>query len=394
MENGEPRPKGETSSKSDWALKSVLSASGEVSLRLAPASVRDPTQADVVVHMEAAPLNPTDISLMLAGAEPETFSPSQKGLAVDGRASPVAAAALRARHDKPLGIGMEGAGIVVAAGASAEAQALLGRRVAVFGGGLIASRRCVRAQDCVPLAHGVTSAQGAAFYVNPLTALGIAETARRGGHAAIVHTAAASSLGQMLLKVCQADGTPLVAVVRSEAQADLLRALGAEHVCGTHTESFEADLLHAIQATGATVVFDAVGGGDLVSRILTTMERAALKGHAGFARYGSTGRKQAYIFGRLDTGPTILHRSYGAHWSVNGWLLLPFLEDIGEEVAARLRERVSRELTTTFANHYSRVISPMELLNPRMLTRIAARATGEKVLVDLTCPVEFGPTAS
>lgn len=288
-----------------------------------------------------------------------------------------------ARLGQSLAVGNEGAGTVVAAGEAA--RHLEGRLVGMIGGGMYADYRKLRAADVVPLPEGATAADGASMFVNPLTALGFVETARRGNHKAIVHTAAASNLGQMLQKICANDGVPLVNIVRSEEQEVVLRRIGATHVLNSRAPDFRARLADMAAETGATVAFDAIGGGSLGSDIVQAMEQAASRGMAEFSRYGSTTFKQLYIYGALDVAPTVLNRlAFGFQWSISGWLLMPFLQQAGQEVNARLRRRVVDELTTTFASHYTRVIGLAETLDPEVLRAYERKATGEKYLIDPT----------
>jgi NADPH2:quinone reductase len=235
----------------------------------------------------------------------------------------------------------------------------------------------------MPLPPGASAADGASMFVNPLTALGFVETARSEGHKAIVHTAAASNLGQMLQRICLADGIPLVNIVRSEAQAAILRGLGATHVLNSQDADFAARLTDAAAETGATIAFDAIGGGTLGSDILQAMERAAVRNMAAYSRYGSDTFKQLYIYGSLDLSPTVLNRSaLGFQWGASSWLLTPFLQKAGPAVAQRLRQRVASELTTTFASRYTRTIGLAEALQPEVLRAYERKATGEKFLID------------
>jgi NADPH:quinone reductase len=241
--------------------------------------------------------------------------------------------------------------------------------------------RAVDASACLALPEGTTAKDGASSFVNPLTALGMLETMRREGHSALVHTAAASNLGQMLVKLCAADGVPLVNIVRKPDQEQLLRSLGAVHVCNSSSPSFAADLLEALKATSATLAFDATGGGALASQILSGMEEAASATATEYSRYGSTVHKQVYIYGGLDTGPTILTRNFGMAWGIGGWLLTYFLQNAGAETIGRLRARVAAELTTTFASTYTREVSLAGMLRPDAFHAYVKRATGEKFLV-------------
>jgi NADPH:quinone reductase-like Zn-dependent oxidoreductase len=286
---------------------------------------------------------------------------------------------LAARLDQSMPVGNEGAGTVIAAGSSEAAQALMGKTVSMIGGAMYAQYRLLKATDCQPLPAGTTAAEGASWFVNPLTALGMTETMKREGHKALVHTAAASNLGQMLNKICLKDGIGLVNVVRSAEQAKLLKGIGAKHVVDSTAPTFLEDLTQALVETGATIAFDAIGGGKLVGQILTAMEMAINK---TYSRYGSSVHKQVYIYGGLDTGPTVLNRAYGMMWSVGGWLLTPFLQKIGRPDQQRLRERVVSELKTTFASHYTRTVSLTEALHLPNIAAYSKRATGEKFLID------------
>jgi NADPH2:quinone reductase len=290
--------------------------------------------------------------------------------------------AVAGRVGRSMAVGNEGAGIVVAAGATPEAQALAGRTVAVFGGAMYSQYRCVKAAQCLALPEGATPAEGAACFVNPLTALGMVETMRREGHTALVHTAAASNLGQMLNRICLADDVGLVNVVRSREQADLLRAQGARLVCDSSAPSFAGDLVDAIAATGATIAFDAVGGGTLASQILGCMEAVLSRSSREYSRYGSMVHKQVYVYGMLDPGPIVIQRNAGFAFGVGGWLLWPFLEKIGPDAAAKLRARIVAELRTTFASRYAKEVSLAEALSLDEIAVYAKRATGAKYLVN------------
>jgi hypothetical protein len=279
-------------------------------------------------------------------------------------------------------VGNEGAGVVVQAGSSEAAQALLGRTVAVLGGAMYAQYRCLRVADCMALPDGATAADGASCFVNPLTALGMVETMRMEGHTALVHTAAASNLGQMLNRICLKDGVKLVNIVRSAEQAALLRGIGAVHVCDSTAPNFTDDLTRAVTETGATLAFDAIGGGPLAGQILNAMETAANARAPVYSRYGSSVHKQVYIYGALDLRPTELNRAFGMMWGVGGWLLTPFLMKIGAEGREALRARVAAELKTTFASHYTQEISLHEALLPEMIMAYSKRATGEKYLIN------------
>jgi NADPH2:quinone reductase len=285
------------------------------------------------------------------------------------------------RVDQALPVGNEGAGVVVKAGSSEAARALLGRTVALFGGSMYAQYRCIPAALCLPLPEGTTAVAGASCFVNPLTALGMLETMKLEGHSALAHTAAASNLGQMLVKLCNADDVPLVNIVRRPEQVELLKGLGAKHVCSSSEPRFREDLVEALAETGATLAFDATGGGELASQILTCMEVAASRSAKEFSRYGSSTHKQAYIYGGLDRSATLLRRSYGMAWGVGGWLLPLFLQRVGPEIAQGLRERVARELETTFASHYTDEVSLAGALALDAIAVYGRQATGQKYLI-------------
>ncbi len=360
-------------------LRSLI-VPGQLQLSLVPVATGTPGDDEVVVRVEGAPINPSDLGLLLGPADPATLK--VEGELVTAAIPEAYMKAMAARLDQSLAVGNEGAGTVVAAGASPAAQALLGHTVAVFGGAMYAQFRTAKVAECLPLPAGTTAAEGASCFVNPLTALGMVETMRLEGHTALVHTAAASNLGQMLNRVCLADGVSLVCIVRSKEQAALLRGQGAEHVVDSSAPDFKDALETALVATGATIAFDAIGGGKLAGQILSGMEAAANRTAAAYSRYGSTTYKQVYIYGGLDTRATELNRGFGMAWGVGGWLLMPFLQKIGREAAQRLRERVAAELKTTFASHYTRTISLREALEPAVIAAYNRRATGEKFLID------------
>lgn len=365
-------------------LRSLITTSGRLELSLAEVAVKAPSANDVVIRIEAAPLNPSDLGLLFGAADLAsvrlTGSAARPVVTAD---VPVAAMkAMAGRLGESMPVGNEGAGVVVAAGSSPEAQALLGRNVAVLGGGMYAQYRCIAADQCLLLPDGTTPAEGASCFVNPLTALGMVETMRREGHTALVHTAAASNLGQMLNRICQQDGIGLVNVVRSEAQANLLRRLGAPHVCNSSSPDFVQALTAALAVTGATLAFDAIGGGRLAGQILGAMEAAVNQKTQVYSRYGSTVHKQVYIYGGLDTGPTELTRNFGMTWGIGGWLMFPFLQKIGPVATGALKQRVARELKTTFRSAYSGELSLVEALDPEKIRLYARRATGEKYLLN------------
>ena len=364
-------------------LRSTVSQEGIVELSLARVPVAAPGPDEVLVRIEASPINPSDLGLLLAGADLATLSSTGtgEGAVVTARLTPEILRASAARVGQALPVGNEGAGVVVAAGDSPAAQALRGKTVAILGGAMYAQYRTLRADQCLVLPEGTTAAEGASCFVNPLTALAMTETMRLEGHKAIVHTAAASNLGQMLQKICLKDGIDLVNVVRRPEQVEILRALGAKYVCDTSSERFMPELIEAVTATGATIAFDAIGGGKQAGQILTAMEVAASRTGQGYSRYGSTTHKQVYIYGALDRGPTVLNRNFGFAWSIGGYLLTAALQKIGAEGALRMRARVAAELKTTFASHYTRRVSLVEALRPETIAAYGKMATGEKYLI-------------
>lgn len=364
-------------------LHSLVTPDGTLRISLPSVPVAEPGPADVVIRVEAAPINPSDLGLLLALADPATleFSTEDGQPVVTAPLPPPVLKALAGRVGQSLPVGNEGAGTVIAAGDDDTAQALVGRTVAVFGGGMYAEYRTVAAAQCLPLPAGVTAEQAADCFVNPLTAQGMTGTMRLEGHTGLVHTAAASNLGQMLVRLCRADGIPLVSIVRRTEQEALLRDAGAEHVCNSSAPDFSERLTEALVTTGATIAFDAIGGGTLASQILAAMEAALLRAGGEYSRYGSTTHKQVYIYGGLDRGPTEIRRTFGMAWSVGGWLLMPYLERVGPVEATRMRERVAAEITTTFAGSYAGAVSLTDALGEPAVRAYARQATGEKYLI-------------
>jgi NADPH:quinone reductase len=364
-------------------LRSLVTSQGTLELSLDDVPVPTPAANEVLVRVEASPINPSDLGVLIPGAEmaTATVTGTPERPVVTASLGERALAGLSARVDKPLPAGNEGAGTVVAAGSSPAAQALLGKTVGIAGGAMYSQYRAIDASACLVLPDGSAAKDGASSFVNPLTALGMLETMRREGHSGLVHTAAASNLGQMLVKLCAKDGVPLVNIVRKPDQEELLRSLGAVHVLNSASPSFEADLVAALKATSATLAFDATGGGTLVSQILNGMEQAASSAAVEYSRYGSAVHKQVYIYGGLDTGPTTLTRNFGMAWGLGGWLLTYFLQSADAETLGRLRARVAAELTTTFASTYTREVSLAGMLRPDAFNRYVKRATGEKFLV-------------
>jgi NADPH:quinone reductase-like Zn-dependent oxidoreductase len=364
-------------------LRSLVTSAGILELSLHDVPVPTPAPNEVLVRIEASPINPSDLGLLVAGADMThaTLTGTPDRPVVTAPLAEGAVKTMTARLDKPLPVGNEGAGTVVAAGSSDAAQALLGKTVGIAGGAMYSQYRAVDARACLVLPDGASAKDGASSFVNPLTALGMTETMRREGHSALVHTAAASNLGQMLVKLCQKDGIPLVNIVRKPEQEELLRSLGAAHVLNSTSPSFSADLVEALKATSATLAFDATGGGTLASQILNGMEEAANARAGEYSRYGSSVHKQVYIYGALDTSPTVLNRNFGMAWGIGGWLLTPFLQGAGAETIGRLRARVADELTTTFASSYTREVSLPGMLQPDAFNEYVRRATGQKFLV-------------
>jgi NADPH2:quinone reductase len=365
-------------------LRSLVKPTAELELSLTTVATEDPAPGEIVVRVEAAPINPSDIGLLFGAADMSTaiLSGTPQRPIVTARIAEAAMSSMAGRVGQSMAVGNEGAGLVVAAGSSAAAQALVGKRVAVLGGAMYSQFRCVAAEQCLVLPADVSAADGASCFVNPLTALGMLETMRRERHSALVHTAAASNLGQMLNRICQQDGIKLVNIVRTQEQEDLLRSIGAAYVCNAASPGFLQDLTAALVATGATLAFDATGGGKLAGQILTCMEAALNKSATQYSRYGSTTHKQVYIYGGLDTRPTEFNRNFGMAWGMGGWLLFPFLQQIGPVAAQTLKERVGAELKTTFMSAYSQELSLAVALQPGMIAAYGKRATGAKYLIN------------
>lgn len=371
--------------ESSLQMQSTLDESGKLTLALAEVEVPTPQDHEVVIRIEAAPINPSDLGVLFGPAD--ISAAITEGDATQSVLSaPVAPQFLprfKGRIGQALTVGNEGAGVVVAAGKNPEAQALLGKTVGVSGGAMYAQHRAVPAIMCLPVAEGTPARDAASCFVNPMTALSMLETMRLEGHTALVHTAAASNLGQMLNKICQADGVDLINIVRKPEQVEILKGLGAKYILNSSDDDFVAQLTDAIHETGATLAFDATGGGNLASQILLAMEQAQLRTPADYSIYGSTVHKQVYLYGSLDMSPTVLNRAYGMSWGVSGWLLPNFLARIGMEKVIELRTRVAKELNTTFASHYTRELSFAEMLSADIAKQYNAKLTGEKYLL---CP--------
>src|SRR6185312_869209 len=365
-------------------LRSLVKASGELEISLLSVATPDPAPDEVVVRIEATPINPSDIGLLFGAADlgTATVSGTPDSPVVTARIPQQLMKGMASRLGQSLPVGNEGAGVVVAAGSSSAAQTLLGQTVAALGGAMYAQYRCVKVDQCLVLPPGATPAEGASCFVNPLTALGMVQTMRLEGHKALVHTAAASNLGQMLNRICLKDQIGLVNIVRKPEQAALLKGSGARHVCDTSLPTFMEDLTQALVDTGATIAFDATGGGKLGGHILSCMEAALNRTAKEYSRYGSTTHKQVYLYGGLDTSPTEFNRNFGMAWGMGGWLLFPFLQRIGAAATQTLKQRVAAELKTTFASSYSKEISLVEALQPEVIAVYGRRATGTKYLIN------------
>lgn len=362
-------------------LRTNITSAGKLELSIVSVPVPQPKDGEVLVRVEATPINPSDLGLLLGPADVSTLTTTGSGddTVVSMDVPEAMMPALAARVDQPLPAGNEGAGVVIAAGAGAED--MVGKTISVAGGAMYSQYRCVPAASCLVMNEGTTPVQSASCFVNPLTALGMVETMRMENHTALVHTAAASNLGQMLVKICLADDVQLVNIVRKKEHVALLKALGAVHVCDSSEPTFQEDLVEALVLTGATIAFDATGGGKLSSQILTAMEIAANRTADGHSIYGSTTYKQVYIYGGLDRSATILNRAFGMSWGLGGWLLTPFIGKIGMEKFGELRQRVANEIKTTFDSHYTRQISLADVLSADAINAYSKQATGEKFLI-------------
>ncbi len=373
MANGNPG--------SGLQLRSLIKASGELELSLATVDIPDPAPDEILVRIEGSPINPSDLGLLLGAVDVSTLK-AGAGPTLTGTVPPHLMRAMAGRLDESMPVGNEGAGTVVAAGSDPAAQAVLGKLVAGIGGAMYAQYRTLKAADALPLPAGASAADGASCFVNPLTALGMVETMKREGHTALVHTAAASNLGQMLQKICTKDGVTLVNIVRSAEQAKILTDIGAKYVLDSTTPTFVADLTDALAETGATLAFDAIGGGKLAGQILGAMEAALNRTAKVYSRYGSATHKQVYIYGGLDVSPTELVRSFGMSWGLGGWLLTYFLMRTPPTEAQALRQRVADELKTTFASHYTAEIGLAEVLDPKVAAAYNKKTTGAKYLIN------------
>ena len=368
-------------SRQSKEIRTKVTSKGKLELSLETVTIPSANDDEVIIQVEATPINPSDLGLLLGPADVGSMQ-------VSGNAdNPVVTMdvpenmlkPLAARLDQSMPAGNEGAGVVVEAGKNVAH--LLGKVVSVAGGSMYGQFRRIAGAHCLVMNAGTTSTEAASSFVNPLTALGMVETMRMENHKALVHTAAASNLGQMLVKICLADKVPLITIVRSDQHVEILKAIGAQYVCNSSTPSFMEDLVNAISETGATLAFDAIGGGKLAGQILTAMEIAINKNAKEYSRYGSNVHKQVYIYGGLDRSPTILNRSYGMAWGVGGWLLTPLLGRIGMERVQQLRKRVADEIKTTFASHYSKEVSLAGALSADAINAYSKQATGEKYLI-------------
>lgn len=369
--------------ESNIQLTSTISEDNKLTLALQDIKMPQPGPDEVVIRIEAAPLNPSDLGVLFSGADLSTATQSgtQQNPVITADVRAQVMASLKTRVGKAMPVGNEGAGTVVAAGTSPAAQALMGKTVAVIGGGTYRQYLCANVQSCLALKEGTTAKQGASSFVNPLTALAMVETMRAEGHKAIIHAAAASNLGQMLNRICIADGIDLINIVRKPAQETLLRDMGAKYIVNSSSESFLADLTAAIIETGATIAFDPIGGGHLTSDILNCMEVAAARDMKEHSIYGSDTFKQVYIYGALNRGPITLNRNFGFAWGVNGFLLFNALGKLGSETVTSMRRRVADEITTTFASHYTHEVSLAEALQLQSIAGYSKQATGEKYLI-------------
>ncbi|MDT0593553.1 zinc-binding dehydrogenase [Glaciecola petra] len=368
--------------QSSQQLFTEISSEGQLSVSCKTVAIPQPKPNEVIVKIEAAPINPSDMWPMFGPADLREASFDDENLILKAPVHKSMLMRIKSRLDQALPIGNEGAGTVVAAGDSPQAQALIGKTVGVLTGAVYTEYACVPIQACMLHNEGTTAKQAASSFVNPLTALSMVETMKREGHSALVHTAAASSLGIMLNKICLAEGIDIVNIVRKQEQVDMLSSLGAKHVLNSSAESFKMDLFNAINETGATLAFDAIGGGDVVSDILTAMEAVGSQDAVGFNTYGSEANKQVYIYGGLDFAPTVLNRAYGMTWNIGGWLLMRFLGSLDIKEVLALHKRVADEIDSTFASNFSKEISLKQALEIENVAEYMAKKTGEKYLIN------------
>ncbi len=367
-------------------IRSKVTSEGNIELSITKSEKPIPSADEVLIRVEAAPINPSDLGLLLSfAADLSSISSSgtEEEMVTSMKIHPALMGSMKPRLDQSMQAGNEGAGIIEDAGENVKE--LIGKTVGLAGGAMYSQYRCVPAASCLVMDEGTSPAEAASCFVNPLTALSFVETMKMENHTALVHTAAASNLGQMLVKICKDDGIPLVNIVRKSEHVELLKNLGAEHVCNTSDDNFMDTLVSALVETGATLGFDATGGGnggELPGQILSAMEIAANKTAKEYSRYGSDTYKQVYIYGGLDQSPTILKRAYGMSWGLGGWLLTPMIGRIGMEKFQQMRMRVAKEIKTTFASSYAQEISFEQMLQPEIIKSYAKQATGEKYLVN------------
>ena len=372
--------------KNSKQIRSKLTSDGNIEISIATVEKPIPLDDEVLIKVEAAPINPSDLGLLLSfAADLSTINISGSGneTVTSMKINPSLMSAMKSRLDQSMPVGNEGAGVIEDAGGNAKD--LMGKVVGLAGGSMYSQYRCVPASSCLVMNEGTSSADAASSFVNPLTALSFLETMKMENHTAIIHTAAASNLGQMLVKICKDDSVPLVNIVRKDEQVDILKNLGAKYICNTSNDNFMENLVEALVETGATLGFDATGGGNngkLPGQILSAMEIAANKTAKEYSRYGSDTYKQVYIYGGLDQSPTILKRAYGMSWGLGGWLLTPMIGKIGMEKFQEMRQRVAKEIKTTFASSYAQEISFEEMLQPETIINYAKQATGKKYLVN------------
>ncbi|WP_340678917.1 zinc-binding dehydrogenase [Paraglaciecola sp.] len=368
--------------QSSKQLFTLITSAGQLEMSLRDIDLPAPKAHEVIVRIEAAPINPSDMWPMFGPADLEKASYDKDKKQLIAPLHQGMLSRVKSRIDQTLPIGNEGAGTVVAAGEHPAAQAMLGKTVAVLSGATYAQYCCVPMQACIVHHEGITAKQAASSFVNPLTALGMVETMHMEGHTALVHTAAASALGQMLNKICVAQGVHVVNIVRNQQQADILKNIGAKYVCDSSDPEFKKHLLQAIDETGATLAFDAIGGGDLISDILTAMEKVGSKDAKGFNTYGSAANKQVYIYGGLDFSPTILNRAYGMTWGIGGWLLMRFLGKLQPERVVELHKLVANEILTTFATTFTDELNFEQAMTPTVVAQYNAKKTGEKYYIN------------
>ncbi len=282
---------------------------------------------------------------------------------------------------KSVAVGSEGAGHVIQAGSSAASAALLNRTVCLAGGGTFARYRTVRAADCVALPEGVTSSEAAAAFINPTTALCMLDTARSHGQDALIFTAAASSLGRMMHRLCVQENVEFIGVVRGPEALERVRAQGVRYAFDLTSESFVEQLTEAITGTGATLAFDAIAGGDIVSTLLRCMESASRQSETPSGHYGSARQKRVYIFGNCWVLSTVLKRDFGLSYSVSGWLLYHYLDNVSQSRRLDMQRRVVEGLSGIFSTEYVAEISLLQLLDPDVMRAYAAKETAGKHLL-------------